>query len=125
MEQDTASWVRLESWCVLPLPAHRVELRVPRGRKGSKTGVVTAGGQALRHQSIIYLRTKLLEPILREGTGRDQRLPCSEIREQVRSHRREGSSSEDGETLEKALTLEEAREREMGTIDGEAVSSQD
>ena len=46
-------------------------------------------------------------------------------REQVGTHRREGSSPRDGEMSEKALTLEEAGEREMETMEGEAVSSQD
>lgn len=67
---------------------------------------------------------KLLETILREGTGSDQKLPCSEIKEQVGTHRREGSSPRDGEMSEKALTPEEAGEKEIETMEGKAISSQ-
>lgn len=70
---------------------------------------------------------KLLETILREGTGSDQKLPCSEIKRagwNSQERRLLTQGWRDGE-MEKALTLEEASEREMETMEGEAISSQD
>lgn len=52
-----------------------MELRVPRDRKGSKRGIIAAGGS---------LRLKLLEHIFREGAGRDQRHSSNELREQMK-----------------------------------------